>query len=193
MKIKGLIVLLLLSSSLAAQTPYNDIVDSRHKLNSGFGIAFTGQDAMWGYSMHSTWHYLLNQNISIAPGISVMHFRDDAENVLRTAQAEMIDMGIYLHLMARQPLSFEVGGGGNLRYFHWGIATNLSESYTFDGNLVRAGSKAAFDHFTAGYFLSAGFGYQITPAFEIRFSEMLQNDGRNNVTWDSRLGLRIQF
>jgi hypothetical protein len=193
MKIKVLIVALLISSALAGQKPYADIVNTRNKINSGIGIAFTGSDAMWGYSMHTTWHYFLNENISLAPGLAVMHFRDDSENVLRTAQAEMLDIGVYIHLMPRRPLSFEFGGGGNLRYFHWAVATTLAESYTFDGQLVRAGSKEVFDHFTGGYFVSAGFGYQISPSFELFFNEMLQNDGLNNVTWDSRLGLRIQF
>jgi hypothetical protein len=187
-----LIVLLLTGSQALAQQP-GYMSDSREKLKTGIGVAFTGTDAMWGYSMNTAYHYYLNQNISIAPGLSVMHFRDDQENVLRTAQAEAIDLGVYFHLMAREQLSFELGAGGNLRYFHWGIATTLAESYTFDDQLIRAGSKATFDHFTGGYFLSAGFGYRINPKLRLLFAEVLQNDPKGNVTWDSRISLLIQL
>jgi len=189
---KLLIALLLMGSQVMAQQA-DYMPESREKLKTGIGMAFTGTDAMWGYSMNTAYHYYLNQNMSIAPGLSVMHFRDDQENVLRTAQAEAVDLGFYLHLMARQPLSFEFGAGGNLRFFHWGIATNLAESYTFDETLIRAGSKRTFDHFTGGYFLSAGFSYRLNNNLRLLFSEVLQNDAKNNVTWDSRISLQIQL
>lgn len=188
-----LILVLVWPAIMAGQTPYNDIVDSRQDIQTGIGIAFTGTDEAWGYSMHASYHYYLTESVSFGSGLAVMHFRDDEEDVLRTAQAEMLDAGVFLHLMASQPLSFELGGGGNLRYFHWGVATNPGGSYTFDETVINAGNKQVFDHFTGGYFLSAGFNYRLGPAIHLFFREVLQNDSKNNITWDSRLGLKIRF
>lgn len=188
-----LMIMLLWPAFMLAQTPYEDITDSRQDIQAGTGIAFTGKDAAWGYSMHASYHYYLTENFSFGTGLAVMHFRDNEEDVLRMAQAEMLEAGLVLHLMPMQPLSFELGGGGNLRYFHWGIATNPGGSYTFDNTLVRAGNKEVFDHFTGGYFLSAGFSYRLTTTMKLFFREMLQNDSKNNTTWDSRLGLKIRF
>lgn len=188
-----MMIMLFWPAFMLAQTPYEDITDSRQDIQAGAGIAFTGKDAAWGYSMHASYHYYLTENLSFGTGLAVMHFRDNEEDVLRMAQAEMLEAGLVLHLMPMQPLSFELGGGGNLRYFHWGIATNPGGSYTFDNTLVRAGNKEVFDHFTGGYFLSAGFSYRLTTTMKLFFREMLQNDSKNNTTWDSRLGLKIRF
>lgn len=190
---KIVLILLIYSGLVSAQTPYAERSEPQQKIKTGVGIAFTGEDAMWGYSMFTQYHYFLNSNISIAPGLVVSHFRDDQEHVLRNAQAEALELAVHFHMLESETISFEIGGGANLRYFHWSVATDLSESYTFDDQLIRAGDKATFDHFTAGYQLSVGFGYWINENLRLHFVEVLQNDNRSNTTWDSRIGLMINI
>lgn len=187
-------ILLLFSFASQAQSPYDNLTSSRQKFKTGVGVAFSSTEAMWGYSMHSEYNYFLNKNISLTSGLAVMQFRDDTPDVLKNAQVESLEIGVALHLLENEDLSFHIGGGGNLRYFHWGIAVPVnSPVHTFDGEVIHSGTKKTLDQLTAGYSLNAAFGLKITPKMRLLFQEQLQNDKKNNITWDSRLALLFKF
>lgn len=187
---KIILFCLLVPFQVMAQSPYEDITEiSRNHLMTGAGIAFTGTEAMWGYSMFTEYNYYLNKNISISSGLAVMHFWDDSPKVMKNAQVESLELGINFHLLPDEKVSFHMGGGGNLRFFHWGIATSPTGTYDFNGLFISTGDKKAVNQFTAGYTISAGFGIPISGKTRMVFREQLQNDKKKNATWDSRIAL----
>ncbi|MCF8307827.1 MAG: hypothetical protein K9I68_02340 [Bacteroidales bacterium] len=188
------IVFIFFTVATHAQTSDDTVTDNvRQKFKTGLGIAFTSNEAMWGYSLHSEYHYFLNGNVSVATGLAVMHFRDDTEKVLKNTQIESLELGVYFHFLKNEDLSFHLGGGGNLRYFHWGLATSVTDTYTFDGEVIPMGSKKSINRFTAGYSVNAGFSFRLGDKMRLLFQEQLQNDKKDNITWDSRIGVLIKF
>jgi hypothetical protein len=171
------------------QSPY----EYGKELKNGIGIAFTGTESMWGYSLYSEFHFYPSPIVSIAPALVSMHFREDTKEVMKTAQVESLELTFYLHLLKEEKVSFVIGGGGNLRYFHWGIAPGLMNGYEFDGQSLSPGEKGFFHQFTAGYSLTAGFSYQISPRVDLGFQEMVQNNRKSNITWDSRLSVIVKL
>ncbi len=179
--------------SASALSPYRGVTASRHQIKTGMGIAFSSTESMWGYSMHSEYNYHLNKNISLATGLAVLHFRDDTPQVLKNNQVESLEVGVYTHFLQTESLSFHLGGGGNLRYFHWALSTPVTESYSFNGSIISPGSNKTLNQFTVGYSLSAGFGLRLNDKMRLIFQEQLQNDNKQNITWDSRISLLVKF
>jgi len=179
--------------ALMAQTPYGNVTQRNYNIKTGFGIAFLSTESMWGYSLNSEYNHFVNKNLSLFSGVGVMHFREDTPELLKNAQVEMLELGINAHFLQNESLSFHIGGGGNLRYFHWGLATSPTRTHEFDGTIVPMGDKRTVNQFTAGYSLNAGFGLMLNDNMRLLFQEHLQNGSKQNLTWDSRILLMIKI